>query len=201
MKAMKKYLLSLFLLASLHGLAQEAGLTSHRKWYLPDHLKLQFAGNIGFLSGGPGYVSRNRTLETDLLFGFLPQKYGGDALVTTTLKTTYSPWRIGLPNNYYVRPFSIGAYMSYTFGPQFDTKWPSYYPAGYYWWATSIRPGAYIGGKAGRNVVLNNRRRSLELYYELGTYDLLVISYVQNKSFLKLHDIVSLSLGVKFGFD
>lgn len=198
---MKNYLLSLFLLISFHGLAQEVGLGSHRKWYLPDHLKLQFAGNIGFLSGGPGYTSRNQTLETDLLFGFLPQKFGGDALITTTLKTTYSPWRIGLRNDYYIRPFSIGAYLSYTFGPQFDTKWPSYYPAGYYWWATAIRPGAYIGGKAGRTVVINNRRRSLELYYELGTYDLLVISYVQNKSFLRLHDIVSLSLGVKFGFD
>ena len=198
---MKKYLLPLLLLLSLSGLAQEVGLTHHHKWYLPDHLKLQFAGNIGFLSGGPGYVSRNQTLETDLLFGFLPQKFGGDALVTTTLKTTYSPWRIRLKNDYYIRPFSIGAYLGYTFGPQFDSKWPSYYPSGYYWWATAIRPGAYIGGKAGRNVVMNNHRRSLELYYELGTYDLLLISYVQNKGFLKLHDIVSLSMGVKFAFD
>lgn len=198
---MKKYLLSLLLLLSIRGNAQEVGLRPRRAWYLPDHLKLQFAGNIGFLSGGPGYVSRNKTLETDLLLGFLPQKYGGDALVTTTLKTTYSPWRIGLRDSYYIRPFSIGTYLSYTFGPQFDTKWPSYYPSGYYWWATAIRPGAYIGGKVGRNVVLNNRQRSFELYYELGTYDLLIISYVQNKSFLKLHDIVSLSLGVKFGFD
>jgi hypothetical protein len=136
-----------------------------------------------------------------LLFGFLPQKFGGDALVTTTLKTTYSPWRIPLRNRYYIRPFSIGAYLSYTFGPQFDTKWPSYYPSGYYWWATSFRPGLYIGGKIGRNVVMNNRKRSLELYYELGTYDLLLISYIQNTGYLKLSDITSLSLGFKFGFD
>nr|WP_295932125.1 hypothetical protein [uncultured Dyadobacter sp.] len=198
---MKNYFILLFLLITLPAAAQEVGLSAHRKWYLPDHMKLQFAGNIGFLSGGPGYVSRNRTLETDLLFGFLPQKFGGDALVTLTGKTTYSPWRIGLKNHYYLRPFSIGAYLSYTFGPQFDTKWPSYYPSGYYWWATSFRPGAYIGGKLGKHVVLNNRRRSWEFYYELGTYDLLIISYVQNKGFLKLSDITSLSLGVKFGFD
>lgn len=182
-------------------MAQEVGLTAHRKWYMPDHIKLQFAGNIGFLSGGPGYVSRNRTLETDLLFGFLPQKFGGDALVTLTGKTTYSPWRIVLKNHHYLRPFSIGAYLSYTFGPQFDTKWPSYYPSGYYWWATSFRPGAYIGGKIGKNVVINKHNRTWELYYELGTYDLLIISYVQNKGFLKLSDITSLSLGLKFGFD
>jgi len=197
---MKKYLLPIFLLLSIMARAQEDYSERSRKWYLPDHLKLQFAGNIGFMSGGPGYISRNKTLETDLLFGFLPQKFGGDALVTLTAKTTYSPWRIHLKNNYYVAPFSLGAYLSYTFGPQFDSKWPSYYPVGYYWWATSFRPGVYFGGKAGRNVIVNKRKRGLELYYELGTYDLILISYVQNSKFLNPGKIANLAFGVKFGF-
>jgi hypothetical protein len=198
---MYKYLLPLFLLVSLAGFAQDEVITSPpRKWYLPDHMKLQFAGNIGFLSGGPGYVSRNKTLETDFLFGFLPQKFGGDALITITGKTTYSPWRIPLKNTYYIAPFSLGFYLSYTFGPQFDTKWPSYYPKGYYWWATSFRPGAYIGGKVGRDIVFHKHKRRLEAYYELGTYDLMLISYVQNTHYLKPTDIVSLALGVKLGF-
>lgn len=195
---MRKILLLLFLLVSIAGSAQDdqPGLRS-RKWFIPDHLKLHFAGNIGFLSGGPGYVSRNKTLETDLLFGFLPKKFGGDALVTITAKTTYSPWKIPLKNTYYIRPFSIGAYLSYTFGPQFDTQWPSYYPAGYYWWATSFRPGAYIGGKVGRDFKVKNQIRQFEFYYELGSYDLLMISYVQNMDYLKLSDITNLSFGVK----
>ncbi|MCF0059276.1 hypothetical protein [Dyadobacter sp. CY356] len=198
---MKKVLLPLLLLVNLAALAQndKPGLRN-RKWFIPDHLKLHFAGNIGFLSGGPGYVSRNKTLETDLLFGFLPKKFGGDALITISAKTTYSPWKIHLKNDYYIRPFSIGAYLSYTFGPQFDTKWPSYYPAGYYWWATSFRPGAYVGGKVGRDLIINNRRKQFEFYYELGSYDLLMISYVQNLDYLKLSDIVNLSFGVKMAF-
>lgn len=198
---MKKLLLLLLLLVNFSALAQDdkPGLHS-RKWFIPDHLKLQFAGNIGFLSGGPGYVSKNKTLETDLLFGFLPEKFGGDALITITGKTTYSPWRIPIKNTSYIRPFSIGAYLSYTFGPQFDTKWPSYYPAGYYWWATSFRPGVYIGGKVGRDFRVNNRTRQFELFYELGSYDLLMISYVQNREYLKLSDIVNLSFGVKMAF-
>ncbi|MEO6286247.1 MAG: hypothetical protein ABIN80_25900 [Dyadobacter sp.] len=196
-----KYFLPLFLLLSLAANSQDLQPSKPaRKWYIPDHLKLQFAGNIGFLSGGPGYISRNKTLETDLLFGFLPQKYGGDALVTITGKTTYSPWRIPLKNAHYMAPFSLGFYLSYTFGPQFDTKWPTYYPKGYYWWATSFRPGAYVGGKVGRDIVLNKRRRGLEFYYELGTYDLLLISYAQNPKYLNLSDIVSLSLGLKLDF-
>ncbi|MCF0050682.1 hypothetical protein LXM25_11475 [Dyadobacter sp. LJ53] len=198
---MKKLSLLLFLITPLFSIAQiEDELDSTRKWFLPDHLKLQFAGNIGFLSGGPGYISNNKTLETDLLFGFLPQKFGGDQLITTTLKTTYSPWSIPLKNSYYIKPFSIGFYLSYTFGTQFDTKLPSHYPVGYYWWATSFRPGAYIGGKLGKDLVVNKRQRSIEMYYELGTYDLLLISYVQNTGYLKPSDIVNLAIGLRFGF-
>ncbi|TDE14711.1 hypothetical protein [Dyadobacter psychrotolerans] len=198
---MKNILLPFLILLSLTATAQEEQLADGANhWYLPDHMKLQFAGNIGFMSGGPGYSSKNKTLETDILFGFLPQKFGGDALISTTLKTTYSPWLIALKNEHYFAPFSLGMYLSYTFGPQFDTKWPSYYPRGYYWWATAFRPGAYIGGKVGRTVNTNKRKRGLELYYELGSYDLMMISYVQNTGFLKLSDIVNLAFGVKFGF-
>lgn len=198
---MKKLLLPLLILLHFSVIAQETyDRDIQRKWFLPDHLKLQFAGNIGFLSGGPGYISRNKTLETDLMFGFLPQKFGGDALVSTSLKTTYSPWVIPLKNTYYIKPFSLGFYVSYTFGTQFDFKLPSYYPQGYYWWATSVRTGAYIGGKLGKEVTFAKRKRSLEAYYELGTYDLLLISYVQNTGYLKPSDIVNLAFGLRMGF-
>lgn len=197
---MKKLLISLSLFLSVAAFAQEAQIEEKRpKWFVPNHFKLQFAGNIGFMSGGPGYASKNKTLETDLMFGFLPRKFGGDALITITAKTTYSPWRIPLKNTYYIAPFSLGAYLSYTFGSQFDSKWPSYYPSGYYWWATSIRPAAYIGGKVGRDFKVNRQRKTFELYYELGSYDLLMISYIQNREYLKLSDIVNLSFGLKMG--
>jgi hypothetical protein len=189
------------MLVSLGVSAQENQFNeTQRKWYLPDHFKLQFAGNIGFMSGGPGWVSRNRTLETDMLFGFLPKKYGGDALISLTAKITYSPWRINIDNDTYLRPFSMGFFMSHTFGPQFDSSWPEYYPKGYYWWATAVRPGAYIGGKIGKVMTNAGKPRSFEFYYEVGTYDLMAISYVQNTRFLKPGDVVSLALGVKMGF-
>jgi len=198
---MKNIILPFLLLLNFAAFSQEKSRANGgNKWYLPDHMKIQFAGNIGFMSGGPGYSSRNETLETDILFGFLPEKFGGDALISITAKTTYSPWIIPLKNAYYIAPFSLGTYLSYTFGPQFDTRWPSYYPKGYYWWATAFRPGVYIGGKAGRTITTHKRKRALEVYYELGSYDLMMISYVQNTGFLKLSDIANLAIGVKFGF-
>jgi hypothetical protein len=198
---MKKIIFPLLFLFQLSASAQtEQFAEKGRKWFMPDHLKMEFAGNIGFISGGPGYISRNKTLETDVLFGFLPKKYGGDALITLTSKVTYSPWRIPLKNTYHIVPLSVGFYLSHTFGPQFDSQWPEYYPQGYYWWATAVRPGAYIGGKAGRKISINNKKRDFEAYYELGTYDLILISYVQNTGFLKPSDIVNLAFGIKLGF-
>jgi hypothetical protein len=173
---------------------------ANRKWFIPDHYKVQFAGNIGFLSGGPGYISKNKALETDFMFGFMPAKFGGDALVSITGKMTYVLWRIPLKNTYYIAPISVGFYMNYTFGPQFDTRWPSYYPKGYYWWATTFRPGLYLGGKVGREVNFRNQKRDLELYYEAGTYDLMLISYIQNTGFIRFKDIISFSVGMRFSF-
>ena len=198
---MRNLYLIVLVLMGFSGFSQhDTTAVKQRKWYIPDHMKLQFAGNIGFISGGPGYTSKNKTLETDLMFGYLPERLGGDALITTTLKTTYSPWQIPLRNTFYLVPFSIGAWISYTFAPQFDLSWPGYYPSGYYWWSTALRPGLYVGGKVGRQAHILKKRRGLEAYYELGSYDLKMITYAQNTGTVRLSDIFSLALGIKLGF-
>lgn len=195
---MMNKILLLFFLICFEGYGQsDSTAGKRRKWYIPDHFKTQFAGNIGFISAGPGYISKNGTLETDLLLGFVPQKLGGDALASTTVKTTYSPWSIPLKTDYHIVPFSIGVWLSYTFGPQFSTSWPSYYPAGYYWWATALRPGIYLGGRAGKQFNLLKKKRYIDLYYELGTYDLKMITYAQNTGTVKLNHIFSLAVGAK----
>lgn len=171
---------------------------SRNKWYIPDHAKLQFAGNIGFLSAGAGYLHGHDKLETDLLLGFVPKPVGGDHIVSLTAKTTYFPWKVNLNNDLKLYPFSVGPYLSYSFGSQFDTILPNEYPPGYYWWATSLRVGAFIGGKLEKHTDGSKRFKSVAVYYELGTYDLEFISYVQNRHFLDLSDVFSMALGVKF---
>jgi len=168
-----------------------------RAWYLPDHYKLQFAGNIGFLSASAGYLHGKGKLETDLYTGFLPEQIGGDHIITMTLKSTYLPWKREIDANYSMKPFAVGLYLSYSFGSQFDTISPNEYPEGYYWWATSLRVGGFIGGSLERKLKEGNRFKSISLYYELGTYDLIFLSYIQNLEHLSITDIVSLSLGLK----
>ncbi|MBL3655242.1 hypothetical protein [Fulvivirga sediminis] len=173
------------------------GQTSERPWYVPDHYKLQFAGNIGFLSAGAGYLHGHDKLETDFMVGYLPKSIGGDDIISITLKSTYSPWKIKTNSDYSIVPFSIGPYLSYSFGSQFDTLLPNEYPDGYYWWATSLRFGAYIGGRVTRDLPGNINH--VALYYELGTYDLEALSYLQNMDYLSVSDIFTLALGVKIG--
>jgi hypothetical protein len=43
----------------------------------PDHIKVQYAGGIGFISIGAGYSTKNQKLEGDLSYGYLPKSVGG----------------------------------------------------------------------------------------------------------------------------
>ena len=174
-----------------------------KKWYVPDLVKMQFAGNIGFLSAGVGYEHGKGKLETDLMLGFLPKSIGGDHITSLSAKMTWSPWKIskGRSRSLELTPFTLGPYMSYSFGSQFDTILPNEYPSGYYWWATSLRFGAFFGGNVEIPLASEQSIKGIGFYYELGTYDLKFISYVLNRKFLNVTDIFSLALGVRFQLD
>lgn len=170
---------------------------SERRWYVPDHYKLQFAGKIGFLSVGAGYLHAKEKLETDIYFGYLPKSIGGDYIETFTLKSTFFPWNKEIGNGYNIRPFSVGFYLSYSFGSEFDTILPNEYPRGYYWWATSLRFGGFIGGSISKELPNSRVFQNITFYYELGTYDLLFLSYIQNLETVRIYDVTSLALGIK----
>ncbi|MEP2774196.1 MAG: hypothetical protein ABJH05_18710 [Fulvivirga sp.] len=171
-----------------------------KKWYIPDHYKAQYAGNIGFVSFGAGYLHGKDKLETDFFTGYVPEAIGGDRIMTLTLKSTYAPWKKLIRENLTLRPFSVGLYLNYSFGSQFDTISPNEYPEGYYWWATSLRVGGFIGGTLTLNRKEDYEIKRVSLYYELGTYDLIFLSFLQNTEYLRIWDVTSLALGVKFEF-
>ena len=168
-----------------------------RAWYVPDVYKVQLAGNIGFVSVGAGFIHARDKMETDLYIGYLPERIGGDDIFTLTAKTTFMPWKWPLNDKYDLVPFATGFYLSYSFGSQFDTILPNEYPDGYYWWASSLRFGGFIGGNITMTLPANSKIKSVALYYELGTYDLIFLSYMQNIDYLDITDVVSLSLGIK----
>lgn len=205
----KKYFLPfLILLLSLtagavhaqEDMFEEEEKENVEKWYRPDHVKLQFAGAIGFISPGIGIAYAKDKIETDLFFGYLPKQIGGEHIIMLTLKNTYIPFSLHPKHSQLtIHPLTIGGFFNYTFGNQYETFWPDHYPQGYYWWDSAIRLGIFLGGDVDIPIK-NNTFNSVSAYYELGTNDLYLISYFQNLKYFKPYDILNLAIGVKMSF-
>jgi hypothetical protein len=88
MKALYTKLLWLlvFLIPAL-GQAQDSftGNTT-RPWYYPDHAVVQFAGNIGLLSVGPGYSFLRDRVDAEALYGLVPGLEGRTSIHILTAK-------------------------------------------------------------------------------------------------------------------
>lgn len=55
----------------------------------PDHIKLQYAGNIGVISTGIGYSFFNNKIQSDLFYGYIPEFIGGANIHTISNKNTF----------------------------------------------------------------------------------------------------------------
>ena len=166
---------------------------------IPTHVKVQYAGGMGFLSFGAGWdYGRKCQWETDLYLGFLPRSKADKFYVTTTAKQSYIPWSIACGNRFAVEPFYCGMYVNTIIGEKFWVKEPDRYPRKYYTFSTKIHTFLFIGQRL--TLYTNRCTRSLlkgvTAYYGLSTCDLYLISAVTNKS-LDGWDIVGLSFGVK----
>jgi hypothetical protein len=180
--------------------ATNAQNTSHRSKWLPDHTKLQYAGGIGFLSVGVGYHTKKEKLSGDLFYGYTPASVGGLDIHALTAKATWFPFNHINRKTWQVRPLSTGLLVNYTFGKQYFGFSPDNYPYDYYNFPTAFHVGAFIGGQVNKNVGSKRGVKRIGLYYELGTFDREVISYVRNRKALSITDIFNLGIGVVTAF-
>ena len=190
-----------FLFRSVSTVAQTDTLTSEdEKWY-KFHSKLQFAGSIGFVSAGAGFTFNRDHIESDLMAGYVPKAIGGEYIVTLTIKNTFYLLNIASEKlDVKIYPLGIGGFFNYTFGNQYETFYPDYYPDGYYWWDSAIRLGFFLGGKVTRQLPKELSPTAVSAYYELGSNDLYLVSYLQNTKYLKPYDILNLAIGLKVTF-
>jgi hypothetical protein len=155
------------------------------------------------ISGGVGYNVFKQRLEADMLAGYVPQRHAGrKALGIFTFKTTYTPYTIALRNpQWRLHPLSFGGLVNYTPSRTLNRSRDEKYYKGYYWWSSTVRFGAFLGGRVTRELQPSNgHARAVSLYYELGTNDLYVVSLATNLSGLKVTDVLTLGVGGKFMF-
>lgn len=174
---------------------------SERKWYAPDAVTLQFAGNIGMFSIAPGYSFAHDKINAELSYGFVPKFDAAEALHLLTLKGIYKPFgKVPLKNDFSITPLRVGMRLSYYFRSQFSTNWSDAYPTSdYYWWTSSLRlTGSF--GPAINYALLNSKTfKELSLYGDIGTYDLIVTSAFKDKT-LTTWDILSFGVGLRASF-
>ena len=174
-----------------------------RPWYRPGHVALQTGGGLGMVAAGAGYEFGKDRLETDVLLGYVPKRYAGSTLTLASLKFLYSPFRLRVAERVQVLPLTVGAYFSYTHGTLND-ELKGQYSSDYYWFSTDTRYGPLLGGRLtylAAPLVATGQPRKVSFYYELGTNDLYVASYLTNRNGgLGLGQLPTRAQGVKADF-
>ena len=167
----------------------------------PDHIKIQYAGGMGFISIGAGYSTKNQKLEGDLYYGYLPKSIGGVSIHSISAKTTWIPIHSVSIKKYQVEPLMTGLIVNYNFGKQYFSFDPPYYPYRYYSFPTAIHSALFLGSRIGYNFPTQSYVKRISLYYEILSFDREIISFVSNTKSLRITDIVTLALGVKVNID
>ncbi|WP_163709730.1 hypothetical protein [Mangrovibacterium lignilyticum] len=165
---------------------------------IPKQNKLQFAGSMGMFSGSVGwYYGKRNQWETDWYLGFIPKTQNQKGHMTTTLKQTYTPWRLTIKDGFFIEPLTTGIYINKIFGEYFWTKLPDRYPENYYFWAVDTRFNIFAGQAFTWQLNDSHRGKEFSFFYEISTNDLYLISAVGNKT-ITLRDIIGLSFGFRY---
>lgn len=154
----------------------------------PHHVKLQFAGSIGFLSVGTGYEFAKKKLQADVYYGYVPKQIGGINIHSVSAKLTWLPVSLH-KNDYTFNLLTTGFLANYAFGKQYDFSRESF---SYYGFPTAAHFALFVGGGITKN--------KFGLYYELGSTDRELVSFASNNKGLKFHDILNIGIGARYRF-
>ena len=167
---------------------------------IPQQAIVQMYGDIGLLSLGAAWdYGKREQWETSALVGYVPKYNADQAHATLTLKQTYIPWSFTFYKNLAFEPLSAGAFLNLIFGDGFWIKEPDTYPyAGYYGFMSRLRINIFLGEQLTFTLPKEKNffAKNLSLYYEISTYDLMLISRVTNSS-LRPRQFLRLGFGVK----
>jgi hypothetical protein len=189
---------ALALLACAVALAATPGRpgAAGRPWYVPDRVKLQLAGNVGFLSPGAGWAFARDRLEADVFLGWVPRAViDDDDILSLTGKLTWLPWSVALDRRWVLRPATLALQVTYTFGDEYYVFLPDRYPEGYHDFPTALRAGLAVGAGISRRS--HGLLRELGVYAELVALDAMLFNWVWNHDALGPTDVFSLALGVR----
>jgi len=195
----KKLSISLTLIIGLFVSSADAQ-RSFLKRIEPDQVNLQYAGSIGFISGGIGYNLFNEKAALSFHYGYVPKSKGGWMSIFTA-KFEYKPFCINVKDKLIIHPINPVFFPSYTSGDNFDYQFSTTkYREGYYFWSSALR--LHLG--AGTEVkILTNKNaafKSVSVYAEANTNDLYAISWFENRTSTPFYAMFKLGYGLRLNF-
>lgn len=197
MKRLRKilFLTTVLCWSGTSSFAQLNDTTQSRRWYVPDFVPVQFAGNIGFLSAGIGYSTRVRNYHVSLVYGYVPKSLAVTYIHTISIRNTFPITRYALKNNEILIPY-LGLGASFELSGNAFFLQPSHFPESYYDFPKNVHALLYGGAKVQR-LFANPAAglRGAEFFVEAGTIDL-YIWYKAMSNEIKLNEIFTLALGI-----
>jgi hypothetical protein len=165
-----------------------------RRVLRPDYLALQYAGNIGFLSGGIGYMNRSDRYQLSIVYGYVPARYASVSGHLVTAKNVFHFAQSNISDRYHVIAYgSIGISVEVA-GRSFFFQ-PDNMPPGYYDFPKSIHAIPGLGLKCRRQSKKLKGFEGVEFFAEVSTVDVYVW-YKWISRHVEFHDILSMSCGV-----
>jgi hypothetical protein len=179
-----------------YGQEQEKLSTSKYKKFLPNYIKLQYAGGIGFMSVGVGYTFIKNRLDVTMFYGYVPKTFSITDLHSISLQLTGKLLKFRINENIEVLPLNFGWYAHHTFGEEFWITLPDKYTKGYYWWSPGRNAGIFIGGEIKTKLFANKLPASgTAFYFRVGSRGLYISSKVGNNT-IPITDILEFGFGV-----
>lgn len=187
----------LTILATLLLYATAPAQNKTLKAIVPDHVRLQYAGNIGLVSAGLGYNFINDRLQLTIMDGFVPASIAGNNINTIALKGSYDILQLHVARKT-LAPYAGLATMFETSGNGVYKTLPARYIDRKYYQMSAFHLAVFAGGKLALPVGTRQGQK-LELYAETGTLDSYIYYYCKNE-ILNFTDMFSMAIGVSYHF-
>lgn len=176
-----------FLLFTVCAQAQSA---KPRAGIVPHHVKIQYAGSIGFISAGAGYeLGKKKKLQGDFFYGYVPESVGGVNIHSITAKLTWLPVSKRLKNDLKLDLLTAGMLLNYSFGRRYHLFSRTKYSFVYYGFPTAAHVMVFAGGAITKN--------KFGLYYEFGTTDRDLVSFASNPKAIGFFEIINIGIGAR----
>ncbi len=191
-------ILVLTLIFSINSFSQKKDYndTTKFKKFLPNYVKLQYAGGIGFMSVGVGYTFFKNRLDVTMFYGYVPKAFSITDLHSISLQLTGKLLKFNINENIQILPLNFGWYAHHTFGSEFWIALPDKYSKGYYWWSPGRNAGVFIGAEIKTKLLASKTPASGTAFYvRIGTRGLYLSSKWGNNT-IPVKDIIELGFGV-----